>query len=69
MNRQFNALIYSIIFSQRLLNKLLAKREINNRSECYPQLLFWCVEFLLRAHIAYFQHSYIPIHQFNKTVV
>ncbi len=66
MNRQFNALIYSIIFSQRLLNKLLAKREINNRSECYPQLLFWRVEFLLRAYIAYYQHGYSPIHQFNK---
>ncbi len=66
MNEWFNILIYSIILSQRLLNKLLAKREINNRSVCYPQLPFWCVEFLLRAHIAYYQHGYSPIHQFNK---
>ncbi len=66
MNGWFNILIYSIILSQRLLNEPLAKREINNRSVCYPQLLFWRVEFLLRAHIAYYQRSYIPIHQFNK---
>ncbi len=66
MNVWFNILIYSIILSQRFLNKPLAKREFNNRSVCYPQLLFWRVEILLRAYIAYYQHSYIPIHQFNK---
>ncbi len=66
MNGCFNIFIYSIILPQRLLNKPLAKREINNRSVCYPQLLFWCVEFLLRANIAYYQHGYSPIHQFNK---
>jgi len=57
------------MLSQRLLNKPLAKREINNRSVLYTQLLFWCVEILLRAYIGYYQHSYIPIHQFNKKVV
>ncbi len=66
MNGWFNILIYSIILPQRLLNKPLTKRETNNRSVCYPQLLFWRVEFLLRAYIAYYQCSYILIHQFNK---
>ena len=70
MNGYRNLLIYSVMLSQRLLNKPLAKREINNRStlytRLYPQLFFWCVEILLRAYIFYYQHSYIPIHQFNK---
>ena len=33
---------------------------------CYPQLLFWSVEILLRVYIACYQHSYIPIHQFKQ---
>ena len=61
------------MLSQRFLNKPLAKREINNRSalytRLYPQLLFWCVEILLRAYIVYYQYSYITIHQFNKKMM
>lgn len=60
------SLYTDLSLSQRLLNKPLAKREINNRSALYTQLLFWCVEILLRVYIVYYQHSYIPIHQFNK---
>lgn len=66
MNGRFNILIYSDMLSQRLLNEPLAKRKINSRSVCYTQLLFWCVEILLRAYIFYYQHSYITIHRFNK---
>ena len=70
MNGWFNILIYRAMLSQRLLNKPLAKREINNWSVLYnwlyPQLFFWCVEILLRAYIFYCQHSYITIHRFNK---
>ncbi len=66
MNGWFNILIYRDMLSQRFLNKPLAKREINSRSVCYTQLLFWCVEILLRAYIIYYQHGYTSIHRFNK---
>ncbi len=66
MNSRCNMLIDKLVAFQHLLNKQLAKREINNPTGRYPQLLFWCVEFLLRAHIAYYQRRHIPIHQFNK---
>ena len=66
MNRQFNSFIYRLIYAQQFLNKALAKREINNRSVRWSQLLFWSVEILLRVHIPYYQNGYILIHQFNK---
>ena len=66
MNSSFNALIFKFIYTQQLLNKALAKREINNRPMSCPQLFFWSVEILLREYITYYQHSYILIHQFNK---
>ena len=66
MNCQCNMFIYSLVASQHLLNKPLAKREINNRVLFLSQLLFSIVEILLRVYIVYCQHSYILIHQFNK---
>ena len=66
MNCQCNIFIYSLVTSQHLLNKPLAKREINNRVLFLSQLLFSIVEILLRVYIVYCQHSYILIHQFNK---
>lgn len=66
MNELLIPLIYRIIHIQQPLNKALAKREINNRSVRYSQLLFWSVEILLRVYIAYCQYGYIFIHQFNK---
>lgn len=66
MNGKYNPLIYRLLYTQQLLNKALAKREINNWSVPYSQLLFWSVEILLRAYIAYYQYCYIFIHQFNK---
>ena len=66
MNRQFNSFIYRLIYAQQFLNKALAKREINNRSVRWSQLLFWSVEILLRVHLPYYQYSYTLIHQFNK---
>lgn len=66
MNGQYNPFIYRLIYTQQLLNKALAKREINNRSVRYSQLLFWSVEILLRVYISYYQYIYIFIHQFNK---
>lgn len=66
MNVKYNSLIYKLLYVQQLLNKALAKREINNRSVFCPQLLFWSVEILLRVYIAYYQYGYILVHQFNK---
>lgn len=66
MNGWFNALTFRTIYTQQLLNKVLAKRKINNRSGRCPQLLFWSVEILLRVYIPYYQHCYTLIHQFNK---
>lgn len=66
MNGLYNPFIYRLLYTQQLLNKALAKREINNRSVFCPQLLFWSVEILLRVYIAYYQQCYILIHQFNK---
>lgn len=49
------------------------KREINSQSvlytRLYPQLLFWCVEILLRMYVVYYQYSYTHIHQFNKKIM
>ena len=69
MNCQCNIFIYSLVTSQHLLNKPLAKREIHKRVSVVSQLLFWLVEILLRVYIACYQHSYIPIHQFNKKII
>ncbi len=66
MNGQYNPFIYRLLYTQQLLNKALAKREINNRSVHCSQLLFWSVEILLRGYIVYCQYGYILIHQFNK---
>ena len=66
MNEWCNPFIYRLLNAQQLLNKALAKREINNRSVSCSQLLFWSVEILLRVYIAYYQYGYILIHQFNK---
>ena len=66
MNGQYNPFIYRLLYAQQFLNKALAKREINNRSVCFSQLLFWSVEILLREYIAYYQYGYTLIHQFNK---
>ena len=66
MNNWCNLFIFNIMTAQHLLNKPLAKREINNRVLFLSQLLFSIVEILLRVYIVYCQHSYILIHQFNK---
>ena len=66
LNGLYNTFIYRKIFAQHLLNKPLAKRETDNRSGLYAQLLFWSVEILLRVYIAYYQYDYIIIQQFNK---
>ena len=66
LNGLYNTFIYRKIFAQHLLNKPLAKREINNRVLFLSQLLFSIVEILLRVYIVYCQHSYILIHQFKK---
>lgn len=66
MNRQCNSFIYRLLYAQQLLNKALAKREINNQSVRCSQFLFWSVEILLREYIAYYQYGYTFIHQFNK---
>ncbi len=52
MNGWLNILIFIFLYTQQLLNKALAKREINNRSVSCPQLIFWFVEILLREYIA-----------------
>ncbi len=66
MNRGRKVLIFKAMFSQRILNKSLAKREIY-KWECeVSQLLFWLVEILLRMYIAYYQYIYCSIQQFNN---
>lgn len=66
MNGLYNPFIYRLLYAQQFLNKALAKREINNHSVRYSQLLFWSVEILLREYIAYYQYGHTLIHQFNK---
>lgn len=66
LNSIFNMLISTQIDVQHPLNKPLTKRETNNKSWLYAQLLFWSVEILLRVYIAYYQYDYILIQQFNK---
>ncbi len=66
MNGHYNPFIYRLLYAQQLLNKVLAKRKINNRSVRCSQLLFWSVEILLRVYILYYQYCYTLIHQFNK---
>ena len=51
LNGLYNTFIYRKIFAQHLLNKPLAKREINNRVLFLSQLLFSIVEILLRVYI------------------
>lgn len=69
LNGICNMFIYIQIDAQHPLNKPLAKRETNNRSGLYAQLLFWSVEILLRVYIACYQHGYIIIQQFNKKIM
>ena len=61
--------IYSLITSQHLLNKPLAKREIHKRVSVVSQLLFWLVEILLRMYIVYCQFIYTHIQQFNRKMI
>ena len=61
--------IYSLVTSQHLLNKPLAKREIHKRVSVVSQLLFWLVEILLRMYIVYFQFIYTHIQQFNRKMI
>ena len=61
--------IYSLITSQRLLNKPLTKREIHKRVSVVSQLLFWLVEILLRMYIVYCQCIYTHIQQFNRKII
>ena len=69
LNGICNMFIYIQIDSQHPLNKPLTKRETDNRSWLYAQLLFWSVEILLRVYIAYYQYDYILIQQFNKKIM
>ena len=62
-------LIYRLITSQHLLNKLLTKREIHKRWLSLSQLLFWLVEILLRMYIVYYQCVYTHIQQFNRKMI
>ena len=66
MNCQCNIFIYSLVTSQHLLNKPLAKRETDNCVLFLSQLLFSIVEILLKVYIAHYQYGYMLIHQFNK---
>lgn len=61
--------IYSLVTSQHLLNKPLAKREINKRVSVVSQLLFWLVEILLRMYIVYCHCIYTHIQQFNRKMI
>ena len=69
MNCQCNIFIYSLVTSQHLLNKPLAKREIHKRVSVVSQLLFWLVEILLRMYIVYCQCIYTHIQQFNRKMI
>ena len=69
MNCQCNIFIYSLVTSQHLLNKPLAKREIHKRVSVVSQLLFWLVEILLRMYIVYCQCVYTHIQQFNRKMI
>ena len=69
LNGICNMFIYIQIDAQHPLNKPLTKRETDNRSWLYAQLLFWSVEILLRVYIAYYQYDYILIQQFNKKIM
>ena len=61
--------IYSLVTSQHLLNKPLAKREIHKRVSVVSQLLFWLVEILLRMYIVYCHCIYTHIQQFNRKMI
>lgn len=69
MNCRCNIFIYRLITSQHLLNKPLAKREINKRVSVVSQLLFWLVEILLKTYIVYCQSIYTHIQQFNRKMI
>ena len=66
MNDTYISLYVNTLCSQHLLNKPLTNRESDKRLPSLPQHYFSIVEYLLRVYIAYFQHSYISIQQFNK---
>ena len=61
--------IYSLVTSQHLLNKPLAKREIHKQVSVVSQLLFWLVEILLRMYIVYCHCIYTHIQQFNRKMI
>ncbi len=54
LNCIYNVIIFNQIDAQHPLNKLLTKRETDNRSDSSSQLLFWSVEILLRVYIVYY---------------
>ena len=62
-------LIYRLVTTQHVLNKLLTKREIYNLVCAVSQLLFWIVEILLRVYIVYYQCVYTHIQQFNRKMI
>ena len=69
MNEICIVLYVNALYSQHLLNKPLAKREINKRVSVVSQLLFWLVEILLRMYIVYCQCIYTHIQQFNRKMI
>ena len=69
MNEICIVLYVNALYSQHLLNKPLAKREIHKRVSVVSQLLFWLVEILLRMYIVYCQCIYTHIQQFNRKMI
>ena len=69
MNEICIVLYVNALYSQHLLNKPLAKREINKRVSVVSQLLFWLVEILLRMYIVYCHCIYTHIQQFNRKMI
>ena len=69
MNGICIVLYVNALYSQHLLNKPLAKREIHKRVSVVSQLLFWLVEILLRMYIVYCHCIYTHIQQFNRKMI
>ena len=69
MNRVYMILIFTIITAQRLLNKVLTKREKASVPACRPQQQIPLVELLLRMYIAYYHILNAYIQQFIRITV
>lgn len=69
MNCVCIVLIFIIIKTQRLLNKVPNKREKANVPACRPQQPFSVVELLLRMYIAYYHTLNTDIQQFIRITV